>query len=81
MKDASSYKHKSFFRDQSNLLYSYSLRKTVQRAFSLPTLGELERELLLELAMVVLINVGMSLYETSQVCLTEKKKNNLGRTR
>jgi len=61
------------FRDQSNLLYSYSLRKTVQRAFSLPTLGELERELLLELAMVVLINVGMSLYETSQVCLTKKK--------
>lgn len=47
----------------------------MQRAFSLPTLGELERELLLELAMVVLINVGMSLYETSQVVPDEKKKN------
>lgn len=30
----------------------------MQRAFSLLTLGELERELLLELAMVVLINVN-----------------------
>lgn len=34
------------------VLYSYSLRKTVQRAFSLPTEGEFERELLLELAML-----------------------------
>lgn len=55
------------FRDQSNLQYSYSLRKTVHRAFSLPTLGELDRELLLELAMLALINSGMSLYETSQL--------------
>lgn len=38
----------------------------MQRAFSLLTLGELERELLLELAMVVLINGGMNLYETSR---------------
>lgn len=35
-----------------SVLYSYSLRKKVQRVFSLPTEGEFERELLLELAML-----------------------------
>lgn len=47
-----------------SVLYSYSLRKTVQRAFSLPTEGEFERELLLELAMLDgVMSQSLNVYE------------------
>ena len=47
-----------------SVLYSYSLRKKVQRVFSLPTEGEFERELLLELAMLDrVMSQSLNVYE------------------